>query len=65
MRRWQRESRIAPVKKLPKVNRKLAERILSGNGQTKASKKERADPSELMADERFSAVSSTQTRAIG
>ena len=52
----QRENRIAPVKKLPKVNRKLAERILNGSKQTKASKQEKADPKELMEDDRFSSL---------
>ena len=52
----QRENRIAPVKKLPKVNRKLAERILNGTKQTKASKQEKADPKELMEDDRFSSL---------
>lgn len=52
----ERENRIAPVRKLPKVNKRLAERILNGTKQTKASKKDAADPKELMEDDRFGAL---------
>jgi ribosome biogenesis protein ENP2 len=52
----ERESRIAPLKRLPKVNTKLAERMLSGKHQTKASKKEKADPRALLEDDRFASM---------
>eukprot|EP01048_Picozoa_sp_COSAG05_P006109 COSAG05_NODE_381_length_10519_cov_17.942131_9_plen_653_part_00 len=52
----QRENRIAPLKRLPRVNKKLAERISSGGAQTKAATKDKVNTQDIMQDDRFSSL---------
>eukprot|EP01048_Picozoa_sp_COSAG05_P003936 COSAG05_NODE_194_length_14555_cov_25.382955_7_plen_673_part_00 len=52
----ERENRIAPLKRLPKVNKKLAERMLSGGARTKAATKDKVNPQDIMQDDRFSSL---------